>query len=376
MDRIKKIIVESLKSKFKKKCNCGGDCCSTKNNALVLNENVVSKTILSEGLKHHMDNNKPLTENLYRKGSRDYFDLIAEARSLYSRGILEFTNKDDITLLTETNLGHFGIFEGKKVPLDYPMKLNEGTYENENHIAIFSDNQGNNADVYKNSDGSFYILVSGEMDYDMDAKDAKEAGQKLKRDGFINLVAGNELTEGYDAYDEISQSEFEMDYEQLGPNEQEWVRDEYDNQPSGRDSLEENTSTVSKSRARSSLKQIEKGKRDDGMGKFDAKVFAVKDDKETELKTLSDLDKHSTGYKYLLKENKLLKQDALSPAEYQKAKKLKGFDPKNYMWDKKQELHLIRKMSEGKLTEYTSEYDTKTAKRNMFAASYKQTRRY
>ena len=50
-----------------------------------------------------------------------------------------------------------------------------------------------------------------------------------------------------------------------------------------------------------------------------------------------------------LSENKLLKQDALSPAEYQKAKKLKGFDPKNYMWDKKQELHLIRKMSESVL---------------------------
>jgi len=44
--------------------------------------------------------------------------------------------------------------------------------------------------------------------------------------------------------------------------------------------------------------------------------------------------------------NNLLKQDALSSAEYQKAKKLKGFDPKNYKWDKDQELHLIRKMNE------------------------------
>jgi len=44
--------------------------------------------------------------------------------------------------------------------------------------------------------------------------------------------------------------------------------------------------------------------------------------------------------------NNLLKQDALSPAEYQKAKKLKDFDAKNYKWDPKQGLHLIRKMSE------------------------------
>ena len=60
-----------------------------------------------------------------------------------------------------------------------------------------------------------------------------------------------------------------------------------------------------------------------------------------------------------LHENKLLKQDSLSPAEYQKAKKLKGFDPANYLWDKKQELHLIRKMSEGKITEGAIDIFTK-----------------
>jgi len=86
---------------------------------------------LSEGLKHHIDNNKPLTDNFYTAGSRDYFDLIAEARSLYSRGILEFTNKRDIELLTETDQGHFGIYEGKKVPLDFPIQLNENEYEKE-----------------------------------------------------------------------------------------------------------------------------------------------------------------------------------------------------------------------------------------------------
>jgi hypothetical protein len=62
-----------------------------------------------------------------------------------------------------------------------------------------------------------------------------------------------------------------------------------------------------------------------------------------------DLDGHKIIYKAnesLEEANNLLKQDALSPAEYQKAKKLKGFDSKNYKWDKNQDLHLIRKMSE------------------------------
>jgi len=94
----------------------------------MLNESLAPRDILSEGLKYHMDANKPLTEHLYRAGSDSYFNLWAEARSLYSREILEITHKDDLVVLTETDLGHYGMFEGKKVPLDFPM-LDEGTYE-------------------------------------------------------------------------------------------------------------------------------------------------------------------------------------------------------------------------------------------------------
>ena len=148
---------------------CGCNTCEAENTALVLNESVAPKAILSEGLKHHIDNNKPLTEHLYRAGSRAYFDLFAEARSLYSRGILEFTHEDDLALLKETHLGHYGMFEGKKVPLDFPIELNEQM----------------------------------------------------------------------DIYDEIANMEFGLDYDQLGPGEKEFVRDEIDNM-SMRESLNEN----------------------------------------------------------------------------------------------------------------------------------------
>ena len=37
------------------------------------------------------------------------------------------------------------------------------------------------------------------------------------------------VDEQMDIYDDIANSEFGMDYDQLGPNEQEWVRDEIDN---------------------------------------------------------------------------------------------------------------------------------------------------
>jgi hypothetical protein len=98
----------------------------------MLNESLAPRDILSEGLKHHMDANKPLTEHLYRAGSDSYFNLWAEARSLYSRNILEITHEDDLAVLTETDLGHYGMFEGKKVPLDFPIEINE--IEDENFV--------------------------------------------------------------------------------------------------------------------------------------------------------------------------------------------------------------------------------------------------
>ena len=103
-------------------CGCGG-CSPTK--PVLINENLAPKEILSEGLKYHMDNARPLTEHVYRAGSQKYFELWAEARALYARNILEVQG-DDLEVLLETDLGHFGMFEGKKVPLDFPIELNEG----------------------------------------------------------------------------------------------------------------------------------------------------------------------------------------------------------------------------------------------------------
>ena len=128
-------------------CDCGCNTCETKS-TLMLNESLAPRDILSEGLKHHMDANKPLTDHLYRAGSDSYFNLWAEARSLYSRNILEITNKDDLAVLTETNLGHFGMFEGKKVPLDFPMEdesIDEAKNDNKKLNKPMRDSSGGKA---------------------------------------------------------------------------------------------------------------------------------------------------------------------------------------------------------------------------------------
>jgi hypothetical protein len=127
MKQLEKIIQEVIvgyRKPAKKSCSCGCNTCDTdKAKPMSLNENMAPKEILSEGLKYHMDKKQPLTENVYRAGSERYFDLWAEARALYSRGILEINNQDDIEILTETHLGYFGILEdGTKVPLDFIME--------------------------------------------------------------------------------------------------------------------------------------------------------------------------------------------------------------------------------------------------------------
>ena len=104
-------------------CDCGCNICDDKK-PVMLNESVAPREILSEGLKYHLDNTRPLTEHVYRAGSDSYFNLWAEARALYSRNIIEVQG-DDLEILTETDLGHFGLYEGKKVPLDFIFEEQE-----------------------------------------------------------------------------------------------------------------------------------------------------------------------------------------------------------------------------------------------------------
>jgi hypothetical protein len=126
MERLKQLIKEVLSTPPKKdKCNCGcHDCDNVGNTGVVLNESLVKKDILSENLRYHVDKQLPLIENTFRYGSQAFLDLWSEARYLYLREIIH-VNDDDKEILLETNLGEYGIYEGKKVPLDLLM-LEEG----------------------------------------------------------------------------------------------------------------------------------------------------------------------------------------------------------------------------------------------------------
>ena len=119
MTRLRSLIKEVLSQPKKKDCGCGCNDCGDK--APILTEGKF-KSLISEGLQHHINKKISLFESVYRIGSEKHLELIREARALWIRGIIEVS--DDDKGLLETHLGHFGLYEGVEVPLDLPM-LNE-----------------------------------------------------------------------------------------------------------------------------------------------------------------------------------------------------------------------------------------------------------
>ena len=79
------------------------------------------KDRISKSVHYHIENNIPFAENIYRVHSEEFYKLFREARNLYNEGLLtELTNFDKELL--ETDIGEFGLYEKKKVPLDVPIQ--------------------------------------------------------------------------------------------------------------------------------------------------------------------------------------------------------------------------------------------------------------
>jgi len=85
-----------------------------------------SNILLSEGLKFHITNEKPLIENVYRIYSHNFFELFNESRKLFKRGLIEVFGEDYELLMTD--IGRTGIYEGEEVYLDIPFILEEEEY--------------------------------------------------------------------------------------------------------------------------------------------------------------------------------------------------------------------------------------------------------
>ena len=104
--------------------------------------------ISTPGIDYHLKHGLALHENVYRYSSDAFIDLFAQARKLYEGKQIELIPAD-LELISETDIGEYGVFEGNKVPLDLPM-FNEAEY------------QGKDVDLNKPKRGGskkFYVYV-------------------------------------------------------------------------------------------------------------------------------------------------------------------------------------------------------------------------
>ena len=95
----------------------------------------------SPGLMFHQTHKRSLSECVFRIGSEAYVDFYAEARELFNEGVLKI-NELDRDLIQRTDIGEYGIFEGKKVALDIPFINEEYSTLDLHNIARRLKNQG------------------------------------------------------------------------------------------------------------------------------------------------------------------------------------------------------------------------------------------
>ena len=81
---------------------------------------IKEEVLLSEGLKYHVREGISLSESVYRPGSKAFFDLINEARARYLTRDISLNEND--RELVESDLGKWGVFEGREVALDFPIE--------------------------------------------------------------------------------------------------------------------------------------------------------------------------------------------------------------------------------------------------------------
>jgi len=96
-------------------------------------KNFIEKKIkLSENIKYHLENDKPISENIFRPGSEAFYEVIKEARKLFDIGKVNLCEIDK-ELYESTEIGKFVMFRNVLVPLDLPMEIineiNEAEYQ-------------------------------------------------------------------------------------------------------------------------------------------------------------------------------------------------------------------------------------------------------
>lgn len=81
---------------------------------------VKEEVSLEEAVQYHLENKIPFAENIFRPGSDMFFELIREAKTMYTEGRYAPADEYEQEVL-EGDLGEVGIYEGEEVMLDFPF---------------------------------------------------------------------------------------------------------------------------------------------------------------------------------------------------------------------------------------------------------------
>jgi len=87
----------------------------------------IKDLITTPSLEYHIKHGLNLSDNVYRYSSDSFISLFSEARQAVRDGIIQL-NENDSQIMEESDLGEYGEYEGKKVPLDLPM-VSEAEYQ-------------------------------------------------------------------------------------------------------------------------------------------------------------------------------------------------------------------------------------------------------
>jgi hypothetical protein len=159
--------------------------------------NLLNEVKISEGLEYHIKNDISLEDCVFRYGSKKYFLLMREAKSLMNEGAkFDYISES----LLETDLGEFAMYEDKEVPLDFPM-INE---EREDYVVV---DKRNFRPLMMNHRDGFYEKWSTEEKAQADADELNRAYQKtygavegphvvMYKSDYFTEKRKNELMEG------------------------------------------------------------------------------------------------------------------------------------------------------------------------------------
>lgn len=118
----------------------------------------IEKNHIQEAIEFHIENEVPFTENIFRMGSKEYFNFFIEARRMMFNGEIQNISSFDKDIL-QGDLGKFGLYEGEEVPLDFPL------IEEEKDVELNKPKRGGSKKYYvyvKNDKGNVIKVEFGD----------------------------------------------------------------------------------------------------------------------------------------------------------------------------------------------------------------------